>query len=100
MLTGHCKPFSASCKEGFQNFFEKFQEKAQRREQRPQNPPQQAEKRPEYAQHKRAERQKIQNSGQKYSEEHIQPELSLPRIERKAEQGQKQQQQKQPPAFF
>ena len=32
MLTGHCKPFSASCKEGFQNFFEKFQKKTRGRQ--------------------------------------------------------------------
>ena len=46
-------------------------------------------------QNNRAQREKISCRTKKNPRKEKQPELSLPRIERKAEQGQKQQQQKQ-----
>ena len=75
MLTGHCKPFSASCKEGFQNFFEKFQKKKRGRQNDLHKPAKQGKKRLKQPHHGRAQRQKIQDRREPHRRKQIQPEL-------------------------
>ena len=56
--------------------------------------PKTPEKSGQSPQNNRAQREKISRRAKENPRKEKQPELSLPRIERKAEQGQKQQQQK------
>lgn len=60
-----------------------------------QNLPKRAKKTGKSPQNNRAQREKISCRAKQNPREEKQPELPLPRIERKAEQGQKKQQQKQ-----
>lgn len=60
-----------------------------------QNPPEPPEKPGKPPQNRLAQREEIPRCAKQNPRKEKQPELSLPRIERKAEQGQKQQQQKQ-----
>ena len=76
IFIGYYNPLSDACKEGFEKFFQIFQKKAQRRKHQPHETPGEAEKSAEQPQNERAERQKIQNGGQKNGQEHIQAKLA------------------------
>ena len=95
MLTGHCKPFSASCKEGFQNFFEKFQKKTRGRQNDLHKPAKQGKKRLKQPHHGRAQRQKIQDRREPHRQKQIQPELPAAVCQREQQKRRGEQQPKQ-----
>ena len=95
MLTGHCKPFSASCKEGFQNFFEKFQKKTRGRQNDLHKPAKQGKKRLKQPHHSRAQRQKIQDRREPHRQKQIQPELPAAVCQREQQNRRGEQQPKQ-----